>query len=318
MNDSYYNNAPIEDLYVKRYRESMDAVVKAFKQAGVRQIVVGSPGVVDAGGYKGDAAIKNENLHRFAGIAREVAEENGVDFANLHELMMDVMSKAKAKYGDGYFIAKDGVHPEMNGHLIMAYAFLKALKCPGDIGTLTYDWKRDKATATPGHKILSAARGTLEIESSKYPFYLTGPVESPDGTRGITEFFPFNEDLNRFMLVVKNAPTSRMKVTWGEDSKTFTAAELERGINLPAEFPEHPFREPFLAVYEKIAEKQAFETTATKTLLHRLPHWQTHLPEQADAVRALEAGLLQKHAALQRQAREAVKPFQHRLVIAPN
>ena len=52
--------------------------------------------------------------------------------------MEDVMTKAKAKYGKQYALAgeADGVHPDENGHLVMAYAFLKALGCDGDIGTI--------------------------------------------------------------------------------------------------------------------------------------------------------------------------------------
>ena len=40
----------------------------------------------------------------------------------------------------------DGVHPAANGHLIIAYAFLKALGCDGNIGTIKVDLcgKRDR------------------------------------------------------------------------------------------------------------------------------------------------------------------------------
>ena len=68
-----------------------------------------------------------------ADIAREVAEANGVAFADVHTPMMDAMKKAKAKYGKEYHVGGgDGVHPDANGHLVMAYAFLKALGCDGE------------------------------------------------------------------------------------------------------------------------------------------------------------------------------------------
>jgi phospholipase/lecithinase/hemolysin len=46
--------------------------------------------------------------------------------------------QALQRYGTNYTLAgKDSVHPGWAGHLVMAYAFLKALDVPGDIGTFT-------------------------------------------------------------------------------------------------------------------------------------------------------------------------------------
>jgi len=283
----------MDDGAAMRFQTTLDGIVKAFKQGGVRQIVLGAPGMF--GADPGHV----QRLGRIAKATRQVAEDNSVDFVNVHELMTELEAKAE----DGAQLNQ----LKSAETLIMAYAFLKALKCSGEIGTLTYDWKRDKATATPGHKVLSAGKGTLEVESSKYPFYL----------KGVSGIVPFNEELNRFVLMVKNAPAPRMEVTWGADSKTFTADELARGVNLSAEFPEHPLREPFLAVEEKIVEKQAFETVAVKDLLHDLPLWKEYVPELADTYRTLEESLLQKCADLRRQTRDAVKPVAHKLVIKP-
>ena len=40
---------------------------------------------------------------------------------------------------DAFERVRDGVHPAANGHLIMAYAFLKGLGCDGNVGTITLD-----------------------------------------------------------------------------------------------------------------------------------------------------------------------------------
>ena len=150
--------------------------------------------------------------------------------------MIDVMTKAKAKYGKSYHLAGgDGVHPDRNGHLVMAYAFLKALGCSGDIGRITVDLKANQAEATAGHKIVSCRDGVVEIESTRYPFCFYGDPAQPSATRGVIEFLPFNQDLNRLTLVVKE-PAGRCKVTWGKSSKEFSAEQLSAGVNLAAEF----------------------------------------------------------------------------------
>src|SRR5262249_3288161 len=159
----------------------------------------------------------------------------GVAFADVHATMLDVMTKAKAKYGEDYPLAgKDGVHPSPNGHLVMAYAFLKALGCDGNIGTITVDLAANKADATDGHKILSTKDGLVEIESSRYPFCVAGDPKDPEATAGIVEFFPFHQDLNRLMLVVTNPGAEKIKVTWGGATREYSAADAAKGINLAA------------------------------------------------------------------------------------
>ena len=49
-------------------------------------------------------------------------------------------------------------------------------------------------------------------------------------------------------------------MTWGAASKTFTKEELEKGVNLAAEFAENPFGEPFRKVESMIGAKQALDS----------------------------------------------------------
>src|SRR5437763_1743000 len=145
-------------------------------------------------------------------MAKEVAEEEGVVFADVHDAMFDAMTKAKAKLGSNYaFAGGDGVHPGPNGQLAMAYAYLKALGCDGNIGTITVDLSANKAEASEGHKVLSMQDGAVEIESSRYPFCFYDD-RSGQSTRSAIEFLPFNDDLNRFKLVVKGAKSDEVRV----------------------------------------------------------------------------------------------------------
>jgi lysophospholipase L1-like esterase len=130
MNDGGYG--PLKDENRQRYADSMNKIVAAMKEAGVRFIVVGSPGAVDTTSFKvlgTKPEVYNKTLAELSDVARDVAEKQGVAFADVHGVMMDVMTRAKEKFGSDYFVAgKDGVHPGANGHLVMAYAFLKALR----------------------------------------------------------------------------------------------------------------------------------------------------------------------------------------------
>src|SRR5437764_8305240 len=191
MNDGGYG--PMTSDRAKWYHDNQKAVVEGMKKAGVRFIVVGSPGCVDANTFRNNpeqAAVYNKTLAEERDIAKQVAQEEGVAFANVFDPMVDVMTKAKEKYGLKYHVAGgDGVHPGPNGHLVMAYAFLKGLGCDGNIGTITVDLAANKAEATEGHQILSASNGTIELQSTRYPFCFspskTARPEEPASARTI-------------------------------------------------------------------------------------------------------------------------------------
>ncbi|HET6246674.1 MAG TPA: SGNH/GDSL hydrolase family protein [Tepidisphaeraceae bacterium] len=315
MNDGGYR--PETPQNAKHYHDAYTDVVEKLKKAGVRFIVVGSPGCVDSDSFHkkpADAEMYNQTLNTEREIAKKVAQEQGAAFADVYGPMVEVMSKAKEKYGHGYVLAGgDGVHPNANGHLVMAYAYLKGLGCDGNIGTITVDLDAKKAEATDGHKILSDNDGTVEVESTRYPFCFSGDPKSPNATTGVLEFFPFNQDLNRFTLVVKGADSGKKyKVTWGKETKEFAGADLAKGINLAAEFLESPFADAFKAVDEKVRAQQNFETPLVKQKIHDLLKKKAEGKEKVDAERtALIAG----DKPLQEESSKAVVPVKHTIKV---
>jgi lysophospholipase L1-like esterase len=322
MNDGAY--AAIDPVRQEAYRKNTEAIIKIFRDSGVRFILIGSPGLVDTytfdrvPGRHYSATNYNRTLADLARIAREVAGEQQVTYVDIYTPMAAVMKAAKAKYGPTYDLAgPDGIHPEANGHLVMAYAFLKALGCSGDIGTIIWDARTGRATATAGHQILSARDGSIIIKSSCYPFCLYGNPADPNSTRGVLEFLPFNKDLNRFRLVVTNGGANRFRVTWGKESKDYSAAELKQGINLAAEFMDNPFAEAFASVDKIVREQQAFETPAVKSILYSLPEWNALLPEESETLNQLKRATIRKAEALSRASRAAVKPVKCTIRIEP-
>jgi lysophospholipase L1-like esterase len=322
MNDGGYNAS--NPATAAAFRDTTEAIIRKLQAGGVRFVVVGSPGAVDSEKFKTWRLAKctpeayNQTLADLGAAAREAATRTGATFVDVHSAMMTAMAKAKAKYGVDYPFATDGVHPSFNGHLVMAYAFLKALGCDGDVGTLTWDAQAGTATATSGHKILAATKGSLEVESTRYPFCFVDDPANQESTRAVLDCVPFNEELNRFRLVVKNLAVAKAVVKWGTKEKTFTATQLTAGINLAAEFLDNPFNESFARVEAAVKAQQSFETPATKTLLHTLPQWQTNLPEEKAAIDRLQTGVLEKSRTLAAAAQRTVAPVRHTLTITPS
>jgi hypothetical protein len=72
------------------------------------------------------------------------------------------------------------------------------------------------------------------------------------------------------MLTMKNAKENKYRVAWGDQSHIFTAAELDKGVNLAAEFADNPFTTRFAMIDAAVDGKQAFETREIKNLF-RVP-----------------------------------------------
>jgi hypothetical protein len=231
--------------------------------------------------------------------------------------MLKTMAAAKDANGEKYmFAGADGVHPTPNGHLVMAAAFLKALGLDGAVGTITVDLAANTATGTPGQKVLSCQNGTVSLESTVYPFCLSDDGTPKDkSTVSVLPFFPFNDELNRYELIVTGLKGKSAKVTWGGDAKTFSAEKLAKGVNLAAEFLKNPFAGPFAKVDAAVRAQQAAETTIVKQLLHALPNFKMLLPDQAANLDQLAQAGLAKDQALFAAAQAAVAPVQHTITI---
>ena len=271
MNDHQYRSYTQEiGAY---YRTNSLGVVRGFKGNGTR-VIQGSPGCIGVRPFwSQDKAATADDLNislcQLRNIDIDIAKSEKVDFADVFWPMLVASRMGKDKYGDKYEVpGKDGVHPGWSGHLIMAYAFLKSMGVDGDIGTFTVDLKSGKGKVTKGHQLISAENGSWRIQSSRYPFCATGDINSDNSVRSGMTLVPFNQELNRLMLVAKNARAPRYKVTWGDESHTYTAAQLRNGINLAREFEKNPFLAAFTKVDEAVAAKQAYETKQIKQLLH--------------------------------------------------
>lgn len=314
MNDGAYG--PFNADRGKWYADNQRGIVKGLQKAGVRLIVLGSPGCVDSQTFRGGgeaATVYNDTLGKLGELDKQIAAEEKVVFADVHGVMMDVMAKAKAKYGPNYPVAGgDGVHPGANGHLVMAYAFLKALGCTGEIGTITLDLAGNTATASDGHKVLACAGGAVDLESTKYPFCFFGNPADPGATRGIIEFLPFNQDLNRLLLVVKGADANaRYKVTWGAATKEYPGADLAQGINLAADFLDNPFSPAFQKAEGVIRNQQNYETGLTKVTLHMMPTFLELAPEEKPALDRIAAKAIARDEELAAASAAAIQPVRH-------
>ncbi len=274
MNDHKYRTVDAENILW--YSQNYSAVAKNLSASGAR-VVVGSPGCVGKvpGWTHSTAYTKDElniNLLMLRDVDIIISKSMDVRFADVFWPMFKADYEGTSRYGTtegSYMITgKDGVHPGWAGHLVMAYAYLRALGLDGDLGTLTVDLATQTATATTGHTVENFKDNTLTVTSTKYPFCASGEINSDNSIRSGTSLVPFFEELSRFRLVMRNATAAKYQIVWGSTTNTYTSAQLADGVNLAADFGVNPFSDAFKKVDEAVAAKQAFETHQIKTVFH--------------------------------------------------
>ncbi len=319
MNDGNY--AELTPEVESIYRKSQTELTSRLKSKGMK-VLMATPGCVDIDNYtirnNAGAEKYNKTLGQLAVIVKEIAKEQDTRFADVHTPMMTGMNLAKQKNGARFsFAGTDGIHPSKSGHIVMAYAILKALGCSGDIGTITLDLNSGASQATDGHTITSFNDGKVELISTRYPFCFSGQPQEANSTSAALDLVPFNQDLNRLILKVDGIKSDRAKITWGKGSKIFSASALQAGINLADEFIQNPFSDAFSKVDSAVNLKQRNDFKIIKLFLHNLQQFEEVVPNERANLMRLRDEFIRAGTASRRQVASTVVPVKHTIVIEP-
>jgi len=303
----------------KRYGDAMDAIAAKIVNEYHAALLIGSAGAVDTYYFKVNDCppqVYNETLGKLSDIGKSIAAKYGAGYIDIHSYLAASMEKAKQKFGREYDVCgRDGIHPAQNGHLVIAYGFLKGLGFDGNIGSVVIDMNGG-ASVSEGQKVISSGNGSAEIESGKYPYCFT--ENSANSAKNMLPFIPFNEELNRFTLTVKNLAWEKAKVVWGGQEKVFSKQELSKGINLAAEFTENPFVQAFADVEKAVYAKQDYETNMIKKFTEMLPDElkaKSRMLKIFPAVEAYREENFRLQAKLSESVKARVVPVKHRIVV---
>ena len=312
MNDFKY--VPYDEVIATEFRNSQTAVIDAFQETGCR-VILGSSGIIDSVPHWVKSATGSQHelnlaLSRLRNVAIGVAKSEDVAFADIYQPMLLADHAAKQNYGTDFKVSgKDGVHPDWAGHVIMAYAFLKAMGIDGDLGTITFDETNNRTTTTGQHQILSETNGKITLRSHQLPFSPgPGPIDKDHSIQAGLALVPFHDELNRLTLRLTSAAAAAYTVTWGAQSKNFTGAQLKSGINLAREFDAHPLVAAFQKVQEAVTNKQTYETRQVKDLAHG--------PEGAADPDATFELTEKARAPLAKAVATSLQPVEHSVTIA--
>ena len=133
--------------------------------------------------------------------------------------------------------APDGIHLNDLGQLAMAFAILKGLGAPADVSAVALDARDGVLLRAEGCTVTGLTRKNASLEFDRLD---EGLPLNLDPLWGLAfRFIPIPEELNRYLLTVKNLAAGEYVVLAdGRSLGNFTAQQLEAGVNLASATPD--------------------------------------------------------------------------------
>ena len=248
MNDTGYMEylgPDAREFGEKRYRECHDNFLKMEKRLkeadGVRVVMLGgSP-------YDETAQIENKSLpgknavlQRIGAFQKEAAAVNGWEFIDFNAPMTGIAQRMQAVDPEFTLTCGDRIHPDNDGHMVMAYLYLKAQGFAGkEVADMQVDATHAKAIREVNCRLSNIRRNGRELSFDYLAEALPYPLDTVAHGMGAkrsqakaTGLVPFMEEMNREMLTVTGLKGDYALYIDGQLIGTWNARQLAEGINL--------------------------------------------------------------------------------------
>ncbi|MES2265413.1 MAG: SGNH/GDSL hydrolase family protein [Bacteroidota bacterium] len=235
----------------------------------VRKVIIGSSP------YDGTAKIKpgvifnkNTAMQRIVGFQKEAAHKNGWEFVDFSKPMIAINEQQQLKDSSFSMQSFDRIHPTVDGHMVMAYLFLKAQGFANKkVAAVNIDSKKRVVIKSDNCAItglLSTQNGlSYTYKANALPYPIDTVVQSI-GKQGRSQadalkLVPFQQEFNQEILQVQNLAGNNYDVKIdGKLAGTWSAGRLQKGVNL-AEVKTTPQYQQALAVMHLNEERWAIE-----------------------------------------------------------
>lgn len=252
MNDSgyfEYNGDKPKEFGEQKYQESVknyQQMEKRFKDLpDTRIVMVGTSPYDETVQLKENTPFKtkNETIKRLVEYQKESAAKNNWEFTDLNAPMVALNQQYQQKDPAFTLCGSDRIHPDNDGHMVMAYLFLKA---QGFVGKEVADMEIN-ATKKQTVKSENCTISNIKQNGKDLSFdYLAEALPYPLDTiaRGwgqkksqaeILKVVPFMDEMNREILKVTGLKGNYKLLIDNEEIGTWSGEELAKGINLAAE-----------------------------------------------------------------------------------
>ncbi len=251
MNDSgyfEYNSDQQKAFGEQKYQEcfkNYQMMEKRLQElAGTKVVMMGSTPYDETAQIPNNAfKTKNEVMKRIVEFQKESAQKNGWQFIDYNAPMTALNQQFQQKDPSFTLCGGDRIHPDNDGHMVMAYLFLKA---QGMTGKVVADIEVD---AVRSKMVKSTNCGITNIKKSGRDFsfdYLANALPYPLDTiaRGweqkksqaeAVKVVPFMEEMNQELLKVTGLKGDYKLIIDDVEVGQWSGEELGKGVNLAAQ-----------------------------------------------------------------------------------
>ena len=250
MNDSgyfEYNDPEPEkfaDVKVNETYQAYKEMEKRYQELdGTRIVLLGSSPYDETALIKDNNSLKNKNkaMQRIVDFQKKSAKENHWEFLDFNRPMTQLNKENQKKDPAFTLCGNDRVHPDNDGHMVMAYMFLKAQGFAGDkVAQVNIDAANLKVNTSENCTIHDLEKSNTGISFNYLAKALPYPLDtlargwgSKKSQFDATQVVPFMQEMNQELLLVKGLDKGKYNVLIDDQLIGFwSSQELEAGLNL--------------------------------------------------------------------------------------
>ena len=252
MNDSgyfEYNGDKPKEFGEQKYQESIknyQQMEKRFKDLpDTRIVMVGTSPYDETVQLKENTPFKtkNETIKRLVEYQKESAAKNNWEFTDLNAPMTAINQQYQQKDPTFTLCGSDRIHPDNDGHMVMAYLFLKAQGFVGkEVADMEINANKKQAVKSENCTVSNIKKNGKGLSFDYLAEALPYPLDTIARGWGqkksqaeVLKVVPFMEEMNRETLKVKGLKGNYKLLIDDEEIGTWSGDELAKGINLAAE-----------------------------------------------------------------------------------
>jgi len=251
MNDSgyfEYNWDGQEDFGEKKHQEcygNFKQMEKRFQGLpNTRIVMMGSSPYDETAKIEGNTALrgKNETMKRIVAFQKESAEKNDWEFFDLNQPMTEINQNGQQKDSTFTICGNDRIHPDNDGHMVMAYLFLKEQGFTGkEVASIEIDGKKQQVINAANCEISNVKKIKNNISFDYLALSLPYPLDTTARGWGskasqyqAIDIVPFMDEMNQEILKVTGLKGKYKLIIDGEEIGIWSAQDFATGINMAA------------------------------------------------------------------------------------
>lgn len=252
MNDSgyyEYNGDNAKEFGEQKYQESIknyQQMEKRFKDLpDTRIVMLGTSPYDETVQLKENTPFrtKNETIKRIVEYQKESATKNGWEFTDLNAPMVAINQQFQQKDPAFTLCGSDRIHPDNDGHMVMAYLFLKAQGFVGkEVADIEINANKKQTIKSENCTISNIKKTGKDLSFDYLAEALPYPLDTIARGWGqkksqaeALKVIPFMDEMNREMLKITGLKGNYKLLIDEEEIGVWNGDELAKGINLAAE-----------------------------------------------------------------------------------